>query len=154
MNNITLNNLDPVLPKYVDELAIKLYKSSEFYYTIGMRVWHISKKWVYLSADNWPDRNMIQQPDLCDCATLGCLIQLAWRITEIDKRNTISHKINNPQLITSNFIMNNVEPPQSVIFFGKAMASFSLNGLTCINGISNLVEVFCCNTQQHVDESE
>ena len=136
--------IDPFVPeKLVDALAQELLNTASFHYMPGMRVWGPDQKWIRLDdPTNWAPN--IKQPDLCDHATIGCIIQQAWRITEVQKQKAYLSVSKYISPYSPNMIMGNVEPPQVVLYFSKALGLFALNGITDIQGLYELVNVFKC----------
>lgn len=134
--------------KVLDSLAENLISTTDYIHMTGMRVWQLEYGWIRLGdiqSVQWPTRAECTIPDLCDFPTIGCLMQQAWRIIEREKARAISTKKRfPPYMITSDMVMGNVDSPPAVSHWCEAMRHFSLNGLSDINGISHLVDVFKC----------
>ena len=148
MNKInTLPN--PISDRQViDGLAEDLIGTSHYHHMPGMRVWDMNAGYWTRLGDAytlWPPRAQCTIPDLLDHATIGCLMQQAWRIVEHEKAKAIKQKQNYiPYMINSDLVMNNIKPPPAVSFWADAMRYFCLNGLADQNGIKYLVDVFTC----------
>lgn len=134
--------------KLLDSLAEDLLSTTDYIHMPGMRVWQIEYGWTRLGdikSVQWPPRAECTIPDLCDFPTIGCLMQQAWRIVEREKEKAISRKKKfPPYMITSDMVMGNLDIPPAVSHWCEALRHFALNGLTDINGLSHLVDVFKC----------
>lgn len=91
----------------------------------------------------------IDRPCLSDFATVGCLIQEAWIISEQEKLFSIACIKETPTINFSidcinNSLFSSIEPPAASLFFSKAMSIFCLDGLSSMSGLSYLVDVFEC----------
>lgn len=125
----------------LENLEKSLVTKSGFKYDIGMCVWNKEGKTVRYSH-NLAD--VIDRPCLSDFATVGHVIQQAWRIAESEKNIAIVSIRNRP---LEQIMMGNVDPPRAVVLFANAMQQFCLNGLTSMPGLMHLVEVFSCTSE-------
>jgi hypothetical protein len=143
---------DPVSDRrLIDSLAEDLIGTSHYHHMPGMRVWDMhASYWTRLgdAYTLWVSRAQCTIPDLLDHATIGCLMQQAWRIVERDKELAVGKKhyppYGLPYVLTADMVMNNVDPPPSVSHWCEALRMFALNGLTDPGGLQNLVDVFKC----------
>jgi len=132
----------------IDTLAQRLLSCPSYYHMSGMRVWDLNTEWWTRLGDSyalWPPRAQCTIPDLTDHATIGCLMQQAWRIVETERQEAILRKEKNPPaIITANMMLNNVEPPPAVNHWCDALRHFAINGLGDPSGLGSLVDIFNC----------